>query len=378
MDSIQAESLQVAIPNTFDGHGIAKAIYSELIGLGHRPVYFDLAAEIPEHCDVIFFFGPFGNFLQVPQQICSRHDSKRPVFVFWNTEGLPDPRLPRLPTDWIGMARSWAGRLSYSPVFGARRLASLPPFSTLEKRFLRFRYLGDYLYAQQQGWVDVFADISAVYADHFRQRGIPTLVAPFGSFREWYSDLKLERDIDVVWFGKRATSRRSQILNRLRLELQAHGVKLHMIDGIENPFVFGEDRTRMLNRSKITINLLRTWYDENSLRICMAAPNRSLVVSEPLLPHVPQYQAGVHYVSAPIEDMTKAILYYLEHDEERQRIVENAYQLSTQVLTFGRSIQMIMDAAIQARHRQLSAGSQEEPRWDVLASGSLTPNRSRN
>ncbi|HEX7976835.1 MAG TPA: glycosyltransferase [Anaerolineales bacterium] len=165
----------------------------------------------------------------------------------------------------------------------------------------------------------------------------------------------------------------------MRAELRAQGVQMHVIDDVENPFVFGEDRTRIINRSKITLNLLRTWYDENSLRICMSAPNRSLVVSEPLLPHVPQYRPGVHYVSAPIEDLSRTILYYLEHADERQRIVENAYQLTTQVLTFGRSIQVIMDAAVQARHRMLSAGAlDDEQLRGPLPGNSLTPDRSRN
>jgi spore maturation protein CgeB len=75
----------------------------------------------------------------------------------------------------------------------------------------------------------------------------------------------------------------------------------------------------------------------------MAAPNRSLIVSEPILPHCPQYEPGVHFVSASIDKLSETILYYLQHDEARERIVENAYRLTTAELTFRNSIKKIMD-----------------------------------
>jgi hypothetical protein len=65
-----------------------------------------------------------------------------------------------------------------------------------------------------------------------------------------------------------------------------------MADNEENPFIFGETRTAFLNRAKITLNITRTWYDDNFSRFAYAVPNRSLVVSEPLLPHCPEYEAG--------------------------------------------------------------------------------------
>jgi spore maturation protein CgeB len=81
----------------------------------------------------------------------------------------------------------------------------------------------------------------------------------------------------------------------------------------------------------------------------MAMPNRSMVVSEPLLPHCPAYESGYHYVSAPIESLSETILYYLAQEDERLRIVENAYQLVTSKLTFYNSIKTIMEAVNQLR-----------------------------
>lgn len=346
--SYNSASYTVAIPLTVDGNGIAEAIYAELEALGHRPFYFPLEEQIPEDTDVAFLFGPFGKFLHIPRQFAGR-PRLRPTYVFWNTEGLPDLRIPWPVMGAAGLVRSWVGRLTVSPSPLARRLAQRPPLSTVDSRFVRFRYVGDYLYSLRRGWMDVFADISAVYADFYRKAGMPARVAPFGSFSGWYADLGLERDIDVLWMGKRATRRRSEALDRIRAELEGRGVNVYVVDNVERPFVFDEARTHLINRAKITLNLLRTWYDENSLRICLASPNRSLVVSEPLLPHVPQYQAGIHYAAAPLDKLADTVVYYLQNETERRRIVENAYRLMIDRLTFRNSMQTIMDAVAQAR-----------------------------
>jgi hypothetical protein len=131
-------------------------------------------------------------------------------------------------------------------------------------------------------------------------------------------------------------------------------VGIHVIDNEENPFVYGKERTRIFNRAKITLNLTRTWFDDNFSRFAMALPNRSLIVSEPLLPHCPQYKAGSHYVVAPIEDLAETILFYLDHELERMKIVDDAYQLSTTKLTLKNSVATIMEAVVKT-HRSVIA-----------------------
>jgi hypothetical protein len=211
----------------------------------------------------------------------------------------------------------------------------------------RFRYLGDYYYAHRRGWLDIFADTSEIYAEIHRRHGLPTIVAHWGATPQWYKDLGLKRDIDVLWMGTRGTRRRSKLLDRLRSELESSGVRMHLADGKENPFIFGNERIYYLNRSKITLNITRTWYDDNYSRMALAAPNRSLIVSETIFPHCPSFLAGTHFVSVPVEKLAETILYYLEHEEERSRIVDNAYQLVTTKLLFRESIKSIMDAVNQ-------------------------------
>jgi spore maturation protein CgeB len=79
----------------------------------------------------------------------------------------------------------------------------------------------------------------------------------------------------------------------------------------------------------------------------MACTNRSLVVSEPVLPHCTEFKENVHYVSAEIEDLANTIVYYLEHEEERRQIVDNAFQLMMGELKFEKSLRRMFAAAQQ-------------------------------
>jgi hypothetical protein len=249
----------------------------------------------------------------------------------------------------MAAGRSWVTRQSGQRNSGAAFPPARRTLCWLNSRMFRFRYLGDYLHAFRKGWLDLLADSSALYAELRSRHGLPCLFAPWGGTSRWYEDLNLERDIDVLWMGKLATRRRQRMLERVLAELRASGIRIHNVDGVENPFVFGEDRTHLLNRAKITLNITRTWYDDNFSRLSMAASNRSLVVSEPLLPHCPPCKPGMHYVSASAENLGQTILHYLRHEEQRLSIVETAYQLFTTELRMQNSVKIIMDEAVRIR-----------------------------
>ncbi len=234
---------------------------------------------------------------------------------------------------WVGRATTHAG------------VADKAPFAWLKDRMLRYRYVGDYYSAYHRGLLGIYADSSAVYADLHRRHGLPTTYFPWGAVPSWHADLGTPRDIDVLWLGKRGTRRRGNLLDRVRKELNRYGVDIYMADNVEHPFVFRNERTEIMNRAKITLNITRTWYDDNFSRFAMAAPNHSLIVSEPMLPHCPEYQAGVHYVAAPIKELAATILHYLSAEDERRRITERAYELLTGKLTMDNSVRRVMDQA---------------------------------
>ncbi len=337
-----AASFRVAVVQWMPLDGMAEAIHAALTTLGHAATLVAWDQPLPRDAQVVFSQGPYGHFLEVPAQLGRLPAAERPLLVHWNDEGLPDLKLPWPVMRALGGARSWLGRLPRSSAPAARALAHTPPVRWVNARMHRFSYLGDYHYAYHRGWLTLLVDFSTIYAQLHTQHGLPTLAVPWGSVPGWYADLGLERDIDVLWMGARAGRRRSGLLDRVRSELRALGVEMYVADNEEHPFIFGDERTRLLNRAKITLNLTRTWYDDNFLRFPIVMPNRSLIVSEPLLPHCPAYVAGTHYVAAPIPDLARTIQHYLQHTAERQRIVAQAYQLVTTTLTLEHCVGRIM------------------------------------
>ena len=134
----------VAIIHRNGRDGIAEMIAYELIALGYHPVYFQIGSSIPENAGVVFSFGPDGRFLSVPRQLAGMPPDLRPIFVPWNTEGIPDPRIPWNIMSLISRWRSWLGRVQESRTDSAIIPGTERLFSLLESRMMRFHYVGDY------------------------------------------------------------------------------------------------------------------------------------------------------------------------------------------------------------------------------------------
>lgn len=346
-DVVPRDRYRVAVPEWVENDGIAKMIGFELEQIGYNPVLFFFDSNIPEDVDYLLTFGPYNRILPIWQNNARIALSRRPVVIHWNTEGMPDLRIPPKVVRALGAMRSKIGRMGYSGSVFDHFLYSIRPVSNIDQSYKRYRYHGDYEYACRKGWLHVLSDTSHIYSQIRSKIGIPTLYAPWGASQRWYEDLGLERDLDVLWMGTRGSQRRSRILDQVFRELKLKGLNVYIADNEENPFIFGEERTRHLNRAKITLNITRTWYDDNFSRFTMACSNRSLVVSEPVLPHCTEFKENVHYVSAKIEDLANTIVYYLEHEEERRQIVDNAYELMMAELKFEKSLRKMFAAAQQ-------------------------------
>lgn len=344
---------RVAVPEWIEDDGIAKMLSFELEQIGYNPVLFSFDDDVPTDVDYLLTFGPYNRILPIWQKNANASPQRRPVTIHWNTEGMPDLRIPLRIVKALAAMRSKIGRMGYSSSLFEHFLYSIRPISKIDQSLKRYRYQGDYEYACRKGWLHVLSDSSHIYSQVRSKMGVPTLYAPWGASQRWYQDLGLERDIDVIWMGTRGSQRRSRILDRVCSELRSRGVNVYVADNQERPFVFGEERIRLLNRAKITLNITRTWYDDNFSRFTMACPNRSLVVSEPVLPHCTEFKQNVHYVAAKIEDLANTILYYLEHEEERKRIVENAYQLMMAELKFENSLRKMFAAAQRITNRAI-------------------------
>jgi hypothetical protein len=356
MDRTQRPIYSIALLHWTEEDGISTMMSDELVGLGHEVIHFVYGAPIPAGVDIVLSHGPHGELLPVWQEVARASAATRPTVAHWNTEGFPDLKLPPALMWAMSASRSRLGGWKRARKAWLRAAASRSLIASIDRQMHRFRSAGDYDFAFRQGLVDVLADSSRIYGRILAQRGIPALYVPWGATPSVYADLGLERDIDVLWMGARGTKRRSRLLDETRKQLRSYGVEMYVADNEEHPFIFDNVRTEFLNRAKITLNITRTWYDDNFSRFAFAVPNRSLVVSEPLLPHCPEYQPGVHYVSAPIKTLADTIVYYLTHDEERQRIVENAYQFSATELTFRKSMAKLIDGV--TAHRMQKAAVQ--------------------
>jgi hypothetical protein len=359
---VENRAYRVAIVKWAESDGIAEAIGKALDCIGHSPVYFIFDSQIPDQVNVVLTFAPYGRFIQIARQIGGMPPEQRPFFVHWNMENPPDPRIPWPITRTIGAFRSWVDRLNDSRKPWTRSLTNIPPLSVVDRRMHKFRYVGEYYYAYRKGWLDLFVESSELYAGMHNRHGLPALCVPWGTARDWYADLHLERDIPVLWMGTRRTSRRSRLLDRVRSQLAAQGIDMYVADNEENPFIYDETRTRFLNRARITLNLLPTWYDHAfPYRFHVAAPNRSLVVSEPFLPHCSRYRAGENYVSAPPDKLAETIHFYLENESERMTIIDNAYRLTTTELTMESSLRSIMGAVDRINERLSGTPRSDSP-----------------
>lgn len=322
-----------------------------LENLGCEVICFPFDARLPEDLDVVLAIGPYGSLVPLTNQLLACPISRRPAFAFLMSEQLPNPRLPEWFRYGVGMMRSRAERLAFhQQAPGEWRLR--PWLSLLTAKATRFRYYGDLYWLHREGILSVLGISSQWTADFLRARGFDPFVQYLGYHPDQWTDLRLDRDVPVLWLGKTGTARRGRLLKRVRAELRERGVEMLVIDGVENPYVFGKERTFLLKRTKIVLNLLRIDWDDNSMRYALAMPRGALVVTEPTYPHT-NFIPGVHLVETPIEQMADTICYYLSHEEERQRIVDRAYQLITKHSVVEEMIQILEKAAIARQNNAM-------------------------
>lgn len=310
-----------------DAEGVP-ALHSQIARrLGYEPVDFLWNARLPDHLDMVFMFGPWGSITPLANQLIAIPAERRPKLVWWLSEQLPNPSLP----EWLrrvgGRLRSRMERWAYIQQTDGSWSLRKGAGKLLTAKAIRFRYYGDLLWLNGTGTLSLLVQGSELSNRQFNSRGFPVYFPPIPShFPEWGADLKLERDIPVLWLGKNGTARRRRLLDRIERELGVLGIPLLRIDGERHPYVFGDERTRLLNRTKIVLNVLREAWDNNAMRFHLAALNRALVVSEPLAAHT-AFNHLEHLVIAPIQEIPARIQHYLQHEDERQAITEQAYQL---------------------------------------------------
>lgn len=351
-----SELKRIAIVQWAPGDGIAIPCQCELESLGYEVSAFLYDEPIPADADMVLSFAPYGPMRSLMRRLSQFPRDRRPFYAHWNFEGIPDPRIPSSLIRLLTTVRQWSEpNHDASPTM--RWLQARPPLSLLANRMTKYRYLGDYLLAQRRGILDLFVESSYIYIEFFRRFGLQPVYVPWGSPAEWVVRHEMlwngARDIDVLWMGKRRTPRRSMLVDRLRAQLESHGISMHVIDGEENPLVYGDERTQILRRSKIALHLLPVRHDNAfAMRFHVIAPAGCMVASETLPLHTPVYQAGFHYAEADVSELATMVVRYVRNDAERQRIAENAWCLVTGELTLRHAMAQLMQAANAKRMSQ--------------------------
>jgi hypothetical protein len=312
--------------------------------LGCEVVDFFYDEPIPRHLEMILAFGPFGSLVPLATQILSLPHSKRPKLILWMTEQFPKPSIPEWVLYPVSITRTWAEKLIYDR--DSRGYWDCDQrLKWITKRANRFRYYGDLHWLRSNQILTVLAVGSKWIANYLQLKGFRPIIAYIGSHPGWGDLLNLERNIPVLWLGKLGSDRRRSMLDKVRKDLQKLGVEILVIDGVENPYVFGYDRTILLNRTKIAINLLREEWDNHSLRYYLSAQNGVLVVTEPTLPHTP-FVPGEHIVDTSIGSMADVVYAYLNNETQRKQIVDRAYRLVKDEVTMEKSVSCILQHAL--------------------------------
>ena len=132
-----------------------------------------------------------------------------------------------------------------------------------------------------------------------------------------FKDLGIERDINVSFVGNLNPPEREQVINRLRKDI---GLR-HFI-GIKYP-----EYINVLNRSKITVNMHWNRFGAN-MRFYEALGTKSLMITDQVegIPH--RLEEGKHYITyETIPELINQVNYYLNNEDKRKEITENAYEI---------------------------------------------------
>jgi len=267
--------------------------------------------------DVVWLLGNAAWFPRVCKSIERLPRERRPALVVWHVEPLPMPSA-------TGMR--W-------PLPTVRELAKIglrdPRASDVYTNYWTLRRL------RRAGLPDALVTISGERQAFLVEHGFDAAFVPEGYESTDGRDLALDRDIDVLHLGVMHLHRRRAAVRKLR----AAGIAVDARCSYTDPNLWGEGRTKLLNRAKINLSIARFPGTFSSKRFLMSMACKALVVSDTLVDPSP-YIAGEHFVEAPLDELPRVVERYLHDEEERLRIAQNGHELVLRELTqeqvFGR------------------------------------------
>ncbi|MBI0582576.1 MAG: glycosyltransferase family 1 protein [Methanomassiliicoccales archaeon] len=158
-----------------------------------------------------------------------------------------------------------------------------------------------------------------------------------------------KKDIDVLFYGA-ITPRRQKILDELG--------KKHSIYHIR---WLGEEMTDVVNRSKILLNIHAEEFLDTETRIYEGLGWGAFILSEKLSEDDP-FVPGQHFAEIQnVEEMSKAIDYYLKNEAEREMIASQGHQEAMSKHTYDhRAVEIIEAMKPYMRSRDSPAIDREQ------------------
>ena len=279
----------------------------------------DDADRLPPPGQWLVIFGNAAWYPKVRRRLLALPREQRPWVLLWHSEPLPPARATGLPPPWLN-----AREIAKIVLRDARATDVYTNYLTIRK-------------LHRAGIPDVLVLSSRGRQEFLAERGIPGHFAPLGCDPSMGRDLGISRDIEVLFLGILNVPRRTRLLNALKQQ----NINLTEAGSWSDPAYWGENRTRLLNRTKILVNLARTPAEFSGFRLSLGMANKALVVSEPIYRPEP-FVPGRHFLMVPTQEMAGCIRHYLDRDQERHAITETAYQFVTGEATLQRSTELMV------------------------------------
>lgn len=274
----------------------------------------------PMRCGVICLRGNANWYPHALERLATAPPAERGFVVVWHSEPLPFPARARLPQPGLNVRER-------AKILLRDRRATDPYTNVRRLRWLARRGLPDLLVVSSAGRQEYLAEIG-LRADH----------VPLGYHPDHGRDLGLERDIDVLFVGALDVPRRRRALR----ELRRRGVRVEAVGDWSDPRFWGENRTHLINRAKIFLNLSRHEGQFSGERLILGMANRALVVSERMFRPEP-FVPGTHYVAASLDEIPGLVERFLADAEAREQVAAAGHLFVTRDLTLGRSVARIVE-----------------------------------
>lgn len=314
--------------------------------------------------DLLLIVGDCQAFQQLPGMLArAKH---RPLTALWLLDSLP-PEPPDARSARIGLrTRAYNAALrilrrgmAHVIPFGVRHRLGVSAWSVMAAGTHRefgtesldarsaYEIVGRYQWlrsARGSGWLDAISVSTPAKKQFLDQVGIRCDVVPVGYHPMMGGDLGLSRDIDVLFIGELDYGRRGRIVRGISERLDRLGVKMTVV----SQGCYGDERTKLLNRAKIVLDIPRFPWDFAGTRFLMCMGCGAMVVCEHEGDAGP-FVSGEHLAFSDAERIPDVIAHYLGHEDERVLMCDAAARMITTDLTLRRSVERVLTESLATR-----------------------------